>query len=103
MNQILAREQNELLSTKFHALACPSPLIPRPRLTALLDVGLTGPLTLVSAPAGFGKTTLLSTLVQSHALDNFSVAWLTLDEHDNQHRRFWYYVLAAFARCHPLR
>ena len=101
MNQILAREQNELLSTKFHALACPSPLVPRPRLTALLDVGLTGPLTLVSAPAGFGKTTLLSSWVQSHALDNFSVAWVTLDEHDNQPRRFWEYVLTAFDRSEP--
>ena len=67
MNQVHICEHNELLSTKFHAPACPSPLIPRPRLTALLDVGLTGPLTLVSAPAGCGKTTLLSSWVQSHA------------------------------------
>jgi len=82
MNQVHICEHNELLSTKFHAPACSSPLIPRPRLTALLDVGLTGPLTLVSAPAGCGKTTLLSNWVQSHAPDNFSVVWVTLDEHD---------------------
>ena len=101
MNQVYICEHNELLSTKFHAPACPSPLIPRPRLTALLDVGLTGPLTLVSAPAGCGKTTLLSSWVQSHAPDNFSVAWVTLDEHDNQPRRFWEYVLTAFDRSEP--
>ena len=101
MNQVHICEHNELLSTKFHAPACPSPLIPRPRLTALLDVGLTGPLTLVSAPAGCGKTTLLSSWVQSHAPDNFSVAWVTLDEHDNQPRRFWEYVLTAFDRSEP--
>src|SRR2546423_10948933 len=101
MNQVYICEHNELLSTKFHAPACPLPLIPRPRLTALLDVGLTGPLTLLSAPARRGKTTLLSSWVQSHAPDNFSVAWVTLDEHDNQPRRIWEYVLTAFDSSEP--
>jgi LuxR family maltose regulon positive regulatory protein len=101
MNQVHICEHNELLSTKFHTPVCPTPLIPRPRLTALLDVGVNGPLTLVSAPAGFGKTTLLSSWVQSHASGNFFVAWVTLDEHDNQPWRFWEYVLTAFDKSEP--
>src|SRR5256885_8133561 len=48
-----------LLATKFYAPATAGPLISRPRLTSLLDESLKYPLTLVSAAAGFGKTTLL--------------------------------------------
>lgn len=49
-----------LLTTKFLVPALPGTLIARPRLTALLDAGLQRPLILVSAGAGFGKTTLLA-------------------------------------------
>ena len=60
------RLDEQLLSTKFFVPSSSSALIPRPRLTRLLDEGIGCPLTLVSAPAGFGKTTLLSAWV--HAL-----------------------------------
>ncbi len=108
MDQTLVREphdtlvyREELLSTKFILSACPSPLISRPRLSALLDAGLQHKLTLLSAPAGFGKTTLLSTWAQSDSAGNSHMAWVTLDEGDNAPRRFWAYVLTALDRCEP--
>src|SRR6266516_4469197 len=108
MDQTLVREphdtlvyREELLSTKFILSACPSPLISRPRLSALLDAGLQHKLTLLSAPAGFGKTTLLSTWAQSDSAGNSHIAWVTLDEGDNAPRRFWAYVLTALDRCEP--
>jgi ATP/maltotriose-dependent transcriptional regulator MalT len=115
MNQILVRvpgEDNsqreirpvcgELLATKSCVPVSPHALIPRPRLSALLDAGLQRQLTLVSAPAGFGKTTLLSTWAQAHSTGNSRMAWLTLDEGDDSPRRFWAYVLTAIDRCEPV-
>ena len=79
----------------------PCPLIPRPHLLALLDAGLHRQFTLVSAPAGSGKTALLSTWVQSHPSSNSHMAWATLDVQDNQPRRFWEYVLTALGQREP--
>ncbi len=76
-------------------------MLHRPRLFALLDEGLSRPLTLVSAPAGFGKSTLVSTWVQSKLTSNTLAAWISLDEGDNDPRRFWSYVIAALERCQP--
>ncbi|HEX3643144.1 MAG TPA: hypothetical protein VHV10_17800, partial [Ktedonobacteraceae bacterium] len=59
MNPLMPLE-SQLLATKFYVPITSGPLISRPRLTALLDESLKRPFTLVSAPAGFGKTTLLS-------------------------------------------
>src|SRR5258708_4708678 len=87
--------ENQLLITKFYAPATPGPLISRPRLTALLDESLKRPFTLVSAPAGFGKTTLLSAWAQSLPANNSRVAWVSLDEEDNDPQMFWTYVLSA--------
>jgi hypothetical protein len=91
----------ELLATKFFVPVSPCPLIPRPHLLALLDAGLHRQFTLVSAPAGFGKTALLSTWVQSHPSSNSHMAWATLDDQDNQPRRFWEYVLTALGQREP--
>ena len=69
-------------------------LVARPDLQAKLVAGLTRPLTLVSAPAGFGKTTLLSSFI--HALTgDYRIAWLALDEDDNDVLRFLQYLVAA--------
>jgi LuxR family maltose regulon positive regulatory protein len=67
-------------------------LVARPRLTARLNEGLTRPLTLLSAPPGFGKTTLLSEWVAQAKLP---VAWLVQDANDNDPVRFWSYFIAA--------
>jgi LuxR family maltose regulon positive regulatory protein len=71
--------------------------VPRSRLLERLDVGLHGKLTLVSAPAGFGKTTLIGEWVQSLGRTDPHVAtcWLSLDEGDNDLQRFLTYLVAA--------
>ncbi len=61
---------NQLLATKFFVPVASHTLIRRPRLTALLEESLKHPLTLISAPAGFGKTMLLSAWVQSLPASN---------------------------------
>ncbi|MBN1138444.1 MAG: AAA family ATPase [Anaerolineae bacterium] len=88
-----------VLTTKLY-IPPPRPnLVSRPRLIERLNAGLLGQsgsftrkLTLISAPAGFGKTTLLSEWVAS--LER-PVAWLSLDERDDDPARFWSYVIAA--------
>ncbi len=87
-----------LLTTKLF-LPIPQPnLITRPRLIARLNAGLTGKLTLVSAPAGFGKTTLLSEWVQAIQQP---VAWLSLDDGDNDLPRFLTYFIGALQTIEP--
>ena len=77
----------------------PAPrLVPRPRLIERLDEGLPGKLTLISAPAGFGKTTLVSSWLDQVALP---VAWLSLDEDDNDFARFLTYLIAALQTIRP--
>src|SRR6266852_1530432 len=95
--------QNQLLATKFYVPTTLGTLITRPRLNALLDEGLTHPFTLVSAPAGFGKTTLLSTWAESLPARHPLVAWISLDEEDNDPQLFWTCVLSALDRQEPER
>jgi LuxR family maltose regulon positive regulatory protein len=85
--------QGPIIATKLH-LPRPRPNgVTRPRLTERLEQGLTRPLTLLSAPAGFGKTTLISNW--KLIIDNCQMAWLSLDDDDNDPTRFWSYVIAA--------
>src|SRR5215469_4593016 len=91
----------QLLVTKFLAPAAPHALIPRPRLAALLETVTKRPLTLVSAPAGSGKTTLLSQWVRALSKEASLVAWLSLDEEENDPLRFWTYVITALDRVQP--
>src|SRR5258708_6039926 len=80
---------DQLLATKFFIPSSLHALIPRPRLTELLNTSLERPLTLVSAPAGFGKTTLLSTWIQTLPPEHSRIAWVSLDEGDNESTLFW--------------
>jgi LuxR family maltose regulon positive regulatory protein len=73
-------------------------LIDRPRLTGQLSRALGRKLTLISAPAGFGKTSLLSQWVQQ---GNIPAIWVSLDEADNDLIRFWSYIISALQRAHP--
>lgn len=67
----------------------------RPRLIQRLDRAAEGKLTLVSAPAGFGKTTLLAEWVEGTAAAERPAAWLSLDRGDNYLAVFWAYVVTA--------
>jgi len=92
-----ALPQNSLLATKLFIPASRSNLVPRPWLLARLDQGLTTRLTLVSAPAGFGKTTLLSEWLSER---QHPAAWLSLDTGDNDLARFLAYLIAALQTMH---
>lgn len=81
-----------LLATKLYIPPPRPKLVVRPRLIARLDEGLQRGLTLISAPAGFGKTTLISEWV---AGGRRPVAWLSLDESDNNPSLFLMYLVAA--------
>ncbi len=83
-----------LLSTKLYIPPARANAIARPRLTGKLLTGLNQPgsFTLLSGPAGFGKTTLLSEFV---AQLQRAVAWVSLDEGDNDPIRFWTYLITA--------
>jgi LuxR family maltose regulon positive regulatory protein len=88
-----------LLTTKLYIPPSRPNLVPRPRLVARLDEGLRAgrKLTLIAAPAGFGKTTLATEWLYStgKAISSRSVAWLSLDEGDNDPTRFFTYIIAA--------
>jgi LuxR family transcriptional regulator, maltose regulon positive regulatory protein len=83
-----------LMASKLAMPRAPTRVVPRPRLFRLLDAGVEGPVTVVAAPAGAGKTVLLGSWISSGALPG-PVAWLTLDRADNDPATFWTYVLAA--------
>jgi LuxR family transcriptional regulator, maltose regulon positive regulatory protein len=90
-----------LLVTKLHIPQVSPKLVARPRLLARLADGLTRPLTLISAPAGFGKTTLLSEWRRSIAGQRWLLAWLSLDEGDSDPARFLAYLVAALQQIDP--
>lgn len=89
-----------LLSTKLYIPSSRPKQISRPRLIRQLNDGLvrTPGVTLISAPAGFGKTTLVSCWLQQTALP---AAWLSLDEEDQDFFRFWAYFVAAWQTIEP--
>jgi LuxR family maltose regulon positive regulatory protein len=86
-----------LLATKLHIPPIRPELVSRPRLTERLNEGTTRKLTLVSAPAGFGKTTLLSEWIHRRGgvTPPLQAAWLSLDKEDSDPARFWAYFIAA--------
>lgn len=81
-----------LLFTKLDIPPVRSPRVVRPHLVARLRE--TRPVTVVIAPAGYGKTTLLTEWIDAAHL---AVAWLSLDDGDNDPVRFWSYVVAALS------
>ena len=90
--------QTTLLSTKLYLPLSRETLVARPRLTAILSNALTKGFTLVSAPAGYGKTTLVSSWLRETGI---SSAWLSLEESDNDPVRFLQYLLTAIRTVVP--
>ncbi len=81
-----------LLTTKLYMPPIRPELVPRPHLLARLDEGSHRKLILISAPAGFGKTTLVSAWIKNSGMP---AAWISLDEGDNDPARFLAYLVAA--------
>jgi len=106
-----------ILYTKLYIpQTLPGELIARPRLTERLTAALARKLTLISAPAGSGKTTLISQGLaylrlatddlrlepgDQSEIVNPQVAWVSLDENDNDPVRFWTYIIAALETVQP--
>jgi len=89
-----------VLTTKLYVPPSPPKLVARSRLTMQLDAGLVEgrKLTLISAPAGFGKSTLVSDWI---AHNGRPAAWLSLDENDNNPVRFLIYLITALQNVSP--
>jgi LuxR family maltose regulon positive regulatory protein len=86
------QKTDPLIRTKLNLPFIRPELVPRPRLQARIMAGLRGPLTLVIAPAGFGKTTLVASSVSGCGMP---FAWLSLDKDDNSEGRFLSYLISA--------
>lgn len=84
-----------LLETKFYVPGQRAGLVPRPRLRERLNRGLAAKLTLVAAPAGFGKTRLLAEWLAAAPTEERAAAWLSLDHRDNHPATFWTYLITA--------
>ena len=84
-----------LLETKLYIPKWRPGLVSRPRLIERLDQGIERKLTLVSAPAGFGKTTVLAEWFAATPANERPTAWVSLDQGDNDPALFWAYFISA--------
>ena len=90
-----------LIETKLHVPQRRRGLVTRSRLRSRLDRGRESTLSLVSAPAGFGKTTLLTDWLAAEAGAGRATAWLSLDQRDNDPALFWTYLVTALQTAAP--
>ena len=90
-----------LVSTKTSIPRVPPGIVERASLIEHVRAGLSCPLTLVSAPAGYGKTTLLSALAQQKEPTILKAAWLSLDAGDNDRVSFWTDFISALQNQNP--
>jgi len=98
LNSKVKGKLNALLATKLYIPQSRSKLVPRPNLTERLNEGITSELTLISAPAGYGKTTLLSEWINQSEIP---VAWISLDKGDSDPVQFLIYLVAALQKIEP--
>ena len=90
--------EKAVIYSKLHRPPMPADHVTRTRLLAALDGGRHRPLTLISAPAGYGKSTLASCWLETWG---GSTAWLSLDAHDDDLHSFLFYLLAAIETMFP--
>ena len=93
------QKADPLIHTKLRLPFIRPGLVQRPRLQTRITEGLCGPLTLITAPAGFGKTTLVASCFIGRGI---SIAWLSLDKDDNQSGRFLSYLVAGLQEAEPM-
>lgn len=90
-----------LLATKLEIPLVGTRIVSRRRLTERLSTGLKKRLTLLVAPTGYGKTTLIVEWVSSLMLPDQRVIWLSVDPYDNDPYRFWSYIATAVKKIYP--
>ena len=90
--------ETSLLATKLFIPPVAPGMVSRPRLLERLQGVLNSRLTLVSAPAGFGKTTLLGQWIADGGIPT---AWLSVEDSENDPARFWEYFISAIRTIHP--
>src|SRR5690348_16610166 len=98
LEQMLTPAGDPIMTSKFLVPVLNAPVLARPRLVHRLTEAAAGPLTLVSAPAGSGKTVLASSWVQAGAAPG-PVGWIRLDEEDDLSGVFWTYLLTGLERA----
>ncbi|HSB00669.1 MAG TPA: LuxR C-terminal-related transcriptional regulator [Anaerolineales bacterium] len=112
MSETVSSHSSErLLHTKLMPPRLTSAVVARQELLARLDAGLTKKVVLLSAPTGFGKTTLVRMWIDERMkeeggrmkgkLPPFRFAWVTLDDYDNDPVRFWTYICSALRVVDP--
>ncbi|HEX2910899.1 MAG TPA: LuxR C-terminal-related transcriptional regulator [Chloroflexia bacterium] len=94
--------QVDLLLTKIRIPRSRSDSVLRPRLNSLVEKGLSRKLTLICAPPGSGKTTLIAEWRATTVGSSFPLAWFSLDENDNDPVRFWRYLITALRTLAPV-
>lgn len=94
-------DASPLLETKLYVPSSLAGLVARPRLTEALRQGVAQRLTVVVAPAGFGKTTLLAGWLRATGGRENAAAWVSLDPSENDPALFWAYVIRALQRVQP--
>jgi LuxR family transcriptional regulator, maltose regulon positive regulatory protein len=90
-----------LLTTKITVPPARPNMMLRPRLTQRMHAAMRSPLTLIVAPAGWGKTTLLTAWHVEVSHSTWPLAWVSLDASDNDPLRFWTYVISTLNSLHP--
>jgi LuxR family transcriptional regulator, maltose regulon positive regulatory protein len=90
-----------LIETKLYIPRMRPNVVARPRLSERLRRGADSRLTLISAPAGFGKTTLLTEWLAAAPTADRAVAWLSLDQSDSRPATFWTYLITALQTVAP--
>ena len=89
---------SQFLQIKLRRPQVPKTLVPRTALLEVLETNIERSLTLISAPAGYGKSVLLSSWLEG---SRFPSAWISLDHHDNDFRTFVTYFLASLRGLYP--
>ena len=92
------QEADALAATKFSPPRAPAGWVDRPRLVGALEEGLQGPLTLLAAGAGAGKSALLGAWAAQRTSEG-PLAWLSLEPADADRSRFWRAVFEALRRA----
>ncbi len=101
LSSATSRPSLHLLTTKISVPPVRLNMVTRPRLTQRMNTALGSALTLIVAPAGWGKTTLLSAWHADASPGAWPLAWISLDAGDNDPIRFWTYVISALDTLHP--